>query len=241
MVDDHTLMREALKNLLEVHGGVEVLAQAASAEEGLEKALQANCQAVLVDISLPGKDGLWLVRQLRQHRPDLPVLILSMHTDHHTVLTAIQAGAHGYVPKSASYHEISAAIQAVVAGQSYVHSHVAAAVVASVRHSSTGDEGPASPTCGPLTLREREILTLASQGLNSQAIGAKLSISVSTVKTHLRGLYRKLSATDRTQAVVFGIQRGWIDGSHLETISAGPMSVDVTLARSLPQQPPSHP
>ncbi len=215
MVDDHTLLREGLKNLLEVEGSISVLGQACTAEEGLEKAMLTDCDAVLVDISLPNKDGLWMVRQLRDEKPDLPVLMLSMHTDDKTVLGALEAGANGYVPKSASYHEIVSAIQEVVQGRSYIHSRVATSVLRGLRHRASTESGPTLPG-GPLTPRETEILTLAAQGLNSQAIAEKLYLSVSTVKTHLRGLYRKLDVTDRTQAVLVGIQRGLVDGSHLQ-------------------------
>lgn len=219
MVDDHTLLREGLKNLLEVDGCITVQGQAASAEEGLEKALLTDCDAVLVDISLPNKDGLWLVRQLREQKTDLPVLMLSMHTDDKTVLGALEAGANGYVPKSASYQEIVSAIQEVVSGRSYIHSRVAASVLKGLRHRTSPETGTSLPG-GPLTPRETEILSLAAQGLNSQAIAEKLYLSVSTVKTHLRGLYRKLDVTDRTQAVLVGIQRGLVDGSHLQPGSA---------------------
>lgn len=213
LVDDHTILRESLKTLLEVDKTIMVIAQAQTAEEGLEKLTLMDCDAALVDITLPGKDGMWLVRELRNRKPELPVLMLSMHVDDKTVLSALEAGANGYMPKSANYREILAAIDEVCDGRSYIHSSVAASVLRGLRKKVT--EPSASPPGGPLTPREKEILSLAAQGLNSQGIADKLFLSVSTVKTHLRGLYRKLDVSDRTQAVLVGIQRGLIDGSHL--------------------------
>lgn len=214
LVDDHTILRESLKTLLEVDKSIMVIAQAQTAEEGLEKISLLDCDAALIDITLPGKDGMWLVRELRNQKPELPVLMLSMHVDDKTVLAALEAGANGYMPKSANYREILAAIDEICEGRSYIHSSVAASVLRGLRKKVSVESGTALPG-GALTPREREILTLAAQGLNSQGIADRLFLSVSTVKTHLRGLYRKLDVSDRTQAVLVGIQRGLIDGRHL--------------------------
>lgn len=214
LVDDHAILRESLQKLLELDRSVQVVAQAQTAEEGLEQILGTDCDAAVVDITLPGKDGLWLVRELRQHKPQLPVLVLSMHVDDKTVLAALESGANGYMPKSANYRETVAAILEICDGRSYIHSSVASTVWRALR-TRVSQEAGAAAVGDQLTPREKEILTMAAQGLNSQAIAEKLVLSVSTVKTHLRGLYRKLEVSDRTQAVLVGIQRGLIDGSHL--------------------------
>ena len=207
LVDDHHILREGLKTLLEADSEVCVIASAETAAEGLTKALGANVQVAVIDISLPDHDGHWLLRQIRQERPSLPVLILSMHADPATVVKVLSDGASGYLTKSADSKELLTAIRSVHNGGSYLQPRIAPFLLGALRKS---ENGPLQPE---FTQREKDVLRQVAVGQSNHQIAEGLFVSASTVKAHLRALFRKLGVSTRTEVVVEAIRLGLIDSS----------------------------
>lgn len=211
LVDDHEILREGLKSLLELDGTVQVVATESTARAALRKLELLQVDVMLVDVTLPEEDGIWLTREVRQLYPQVPVLMLTMHAEDPIVTGALDAGAAGYLTKSATRNELMQALLAVHSGASYIQPEIAGLVLRTLRSRNHVPEQVGEA----LSKREREILQLAAMGKRNQDIAAQLHLSVSTVKTHLRGLYRKLDVTDRTQAVLTAIQRRIIDEPRL--------------------------
>ncbi len=206
LVDDHRILRDGLQGLLEQDDGVTVAATAATAAEGLAKAIGAAVQVALIDLELPDHDGVWLLKQLKEAVPGIVVVVLSMHSDEATVIRVLEAGAEGYLTKTADPREVLTAIKTVHKGGSYVQSEVAPYLLSALRK-----KGAAPVELPRLDEREREILRRAAQGQSNQKIADELYVSVSTVKANLRALFRKLDASTRTEAVLEAIRRGEIE------------------------------
>ncbi|MBI3927639.1 MAG: response regulator transcription factor [Armatimonadetes bacterium] len=207
LVEDHKLVREGMRLLLNSDPQIRVMGEAADAEDALAQLLRCQPDVVLIDLSLPGQSGTWCIRQLRENRPDLRFLVVSMYDDPDSVIEAIHAGASGYIVKSATADELRAAVRAVASGGSFLHSEVADAVLRQFR--APGD--PPGPGEDPdLTAREREILAIIAHGLNNRQMAERLHLSVSAVKSHLRSLFRKFAVSDRTQLVVEAIRQGYL-------------------------------
>lgn len=198
-LEDHLILRQALRDLLERLGNYQIIAEAASATDGLKLLEEKSPELALVDVSLKDHDGIWFVREARARGYTLPIVMLTMHEDDQHVTEAFQAGANGYLVKSATQEEVAQALDQAAAGESYIHPRVAAGVVRYVK-SSTREE----PL---LSKREREILASAASGLSNHEIAEHLFLSLSTVKTHLHSIYRKLQVRDRTQAILEAIHR----------------------------------
>ncbi len=204
LVDDHYIIREGVKALLESDPEISVIACAATATEGLEKALKSEIHVALVDYSLPDHNALWLLQQIHRQKPNLPVIVLSMHTDRETVLGALSEGAAGYLTKSVETPELLAAIRAVHQGRSYVHPTIAPHLLGAIRKPT------AASSRTDLCDRELRILRYAADGWSNQRIADKLFLSASTIKSDLRSIFHKLKVSTRTEAVAEAIQRGLV-------------------------------
>lgn len=202
LVDDHSILREGLKRLLELDGEVVVESMVSTAEEGLRIASD-RFDLAIIDISLPGENGIWLVRQLRAKIPNLPLLVLTMHTETATVMEALEAGADGYLTKNVEGQEMLKAIRVLVNGGSYIQARVAPQVIGALRKRNNEPELEFSD-------RETDIIKLLVAGQTNSEIAGEICLSVSTVKANLRTLYQKLGVSGRTEAVVVAIQRGLV-------------------------------
>lgn len=202
LVDDHYILREGVKALIESESEIKVVACAATAQEGLAKALSFTIDVALIDYSLPDYDGVWLLQRLRTQKPDLPVLVLSMHTDRDIVVRALSEGAAGYLPKSVETSELLTAIRAVCQGGSYLHPTIAPHLLGALR------KGTKDFPSVELSERELHILQRAAEGWSNQRIADELFLSISTIKSDLRDLFRKLNASTRTEVVAEAIRRG---------------------------------
>jgi DNA-binding NarL/FixJ family response regulator len=202
LVDNHTILREGLKRLLELHGDIEVSWMASTAEEALGLGLEELDLAV-IEISLPGENGIWLVRQLRAQFSSLPILMLTMHTDTKSVMEALEAGADGYLTKAVEQQEMLRAIRSLVNGGSHIQARLAPQVIRSLRHKKSRSEPEPSD-------RDVEIIKLLVEGRSNSEIAKQICLSVSTVKANLRTLYQKLGVSNRTEAVAVVIQRGLV-------------------------------
>lgn len=199
LVDDHVLVREGLRFLLESSGSIKVVAEAGSAEEALQLLGVHSCDLLILDLNLPKRSGLWFTTHVRECYPKLPILILSVHTDETVVLEVVRSGANGFVAKSATRAELLCAVQALGDGGSYFDARVSAAILASVGRDS-GPDRDFSP-------RDRQILAFLQEGLSNQAMAERLHLSLSSVKNGVRRLFAHYGVKDRT-ALLRAIEGG---------------------------------
>lgn len=197
LVDDHPVVRRGLRALLDTIDEVEVVGEAADGEAAVREAQLLHPDVILMDIRLPVLDGVEATRRISAAVPEVAVLVLTMYDDDATVLTAMRAGARGYLLKGAEQDEIVAAIRAVAAGQVIYGPGVAARML------SLFAAPPASTVPFPeLTEREREILTLLASGLRNAAIAKQLFLSPKTVSNNLTAIFAKLRVADRSAAII---------------------------------------
>jgi DNA-binding NarL/FixJ family response regulator len=203
VADDHTLVRQSVLKAVRSEEGVEVVGEAGDGPGTLAAVTEHDPDLLVVDIAMPGMDGLAVAEQLRRERPQLRVVFLSMHDDDGSLQRAVALGAAGFVSKSASIEELQEAVRAVRDGGSYLSSNVASRVM-----DLAAGRSPAT-TLG-LTPREREILELLTAGNRPTEIGSLLFLSVKTVKNHLTSIYSKLGVETGAQAVSEAYRRGLV-------------------------------
>ena len=206
VVDDHTLFRGGLRNML-VDEGFDV-AEARSGEQAVEAATTVAPDVVLMDLNMPGISGVEATRQVKEVAPATPVVMLTVSADEQDVLDAVLAGASGYLLKDASLEDIVGCIGAAVGGEAWVSPRVAAALLDRVR--TAAERAAREPLPVKLTERETEILRLIAEGKDNAEIGAALYISPRTVKNHISSLLTKLQIENRIQAAVYAVRRGLV-------------------------------
>lgn len=201
--DDHELVRRGLASYLDTEPGIEVVGQAASGEEALERAPGLRPDVVLMDLLMPGMGGVEATRCLCAALPGCRVVVLTSVVTDEQVVPALEAGAMSYLLKSSSAHEVAAAIRAAAAGQATLDRNVAASIVRAVRH-----PGGRTESTDAFTPREREVLLEVARGKSNQEIADALGIGIKTVKTHVSSLLSKLTLYDRTQLAVYAHTNG---------------------------------
>lgn len=206
IVDDHPIFREGLRQSLEARQ-VRVVA---AVDDGakLQEALcnHAAPDVVLMDIELPGDDGILLTRQIRAEHPEIRVVMLTAHSDSDRIFAAMKAGAVGYLLKNARADQILEAVNRVAGGEAILPPEVASRFLDEFQRSR--DEDRRRETLGSLTPREEEILTLLATGDSNKGIAKSLLISEQTVKSHVANIFRKLEINDRTNAAVLAVRLG---------------------------------
>ncbi len=205
LVDDHALLREGLRALLERHDEVAVVGEAGTFDSALAQVAHCAPDVVVVDLKLTAStdyEGMRLIGEIKRWNPEVAILVLTTFLDDDLVIRAVRAGAQGYVVKDVDTTELVRAIRALSSGGSAFDPRSATAVMRTM----TGQHNAADE----LTEREREVLRLLADGLSNTAIGQRLYISESTVKFHIRNLIRKLGVTKRTDAVYVASKRGLI-------------------------------
>jgi DNA-binding NarL/FixJ family response regulator len=202
VVDDHPVVREGLVSVLEDQPEIEVVGAVGSAEQAVARVGRLRPDIVLLDLELPGLDGVAAIPRLLAASPSSGVIVFTAYDTEERVLGALRAGARGYLLKGASGQEIGQAIRAVQSGGSHLAPRVASTVLAQVR----------APHAQPLTPREEEVLSLVAEGLRTKQIARTLSITERTVKFHVASLMRKLGADNRPQMVAIAAQRGLLEG-----------------------------
>jgi len=202
IVDDHRVFRESLHQSLTAQG-FEIVGEAKNGQEAIDLAAAVRPEVVLMDITMPGIDGIEATRKLKERVPATFIIILTMHADQKILSDAIKAGANGYLVKDCSIDEISSAIESVVTGETALSPHLAATVLAEVRKF----EGQ-KKSDRVITKREEEVLQLIADGRSTPEVAEDLFISQKTVKNHLASIYQKLDARDRTQAVLQAVRMG---------------------------------
>lgn len=207
LADDHAVVRQGIRRFLEEAGDIEVVAEAGDGREALERIGEHRPDVAVLDIRMPEMGGVEATRRIKERFPDVRVLILTAYDDHPYIFALLQAGADGYVLKTASGDELVQAVRTVYRGQSALSPEVATKVV---QQTVTGKPATAAEQVEPLTPRELDVLRLAARGLTNRAIGYELGISHRTVQGYLASIYGKLGVGSRTEAVTEAIRRGWI-------------------------------
>ena len=209
--DDQRVVREGLALLLSLLPGVEVAGTAADGNEALALVAQERPDVVLMDLRMPGLDGVAATRRLRAEHPSVKVIVLTTYADDRSVVGALQAGADGYLTKDAGGDEIRQALERVLDGQAVIDPSVQRllvdAVLAGVPQGPR-DPPKEAPVADGLTPREAEVLGLIAAGLSNAEIAARLVVSEATVKSHINHLLPKIGARDRAQAVSYAYQHG---------------------------------
>jgi len=204
IADDHTLVRQGLRQLCEQMGGFTVVAEAANAAQAVALARATRPDVILMDIGMPDADGVQAIRQIIGEDPAARIIALAMHRQEHHMLDAIRAGARGYLLKTVDAGDLIAAVAAVHRGD-YLIDPVSAARVLGEIHLPA----PEPPRVEPLTESEMAVLRLVAQGVDNQDIAQALNYSVYTVANRLRTIYEKLHVTNRTQAALYALRQGW--------------------------------
>jgi len=204
LADDHAVVRAGIRQFLERAGDIQIVAEASDGEAAQTLIEQHRPDVAVLDIQMPKASGIEVTRWVRAHQPAVGVLILTAYDDDPYVMAVLQAGANGYVLKTASPGEIIQAVRDVYAGRSALDAAIAQKLMAQV-----GGRGEFSPV-EPLTEREMEVLRLAAKGYTNKAIGVQLGISDRTVQGHLARVFDKLQATSRTEAVMRAVSLGWL-------------------------------
>lgn len=197
LVDDHTMLRQGLRRALEAEG-VNVLGEASNGADAVRMALELKPDVVLMDVSMPGTDGIEATRQLMGADGRQRVVMLTMHVDRDIIDRAFRSGAVGYLTKDASISDVVSAIDLASNGDRPMSPHLASAMLQASR----------DPDESIISAREEEVLQLVANGLGTSEIADQLYISQKTVKNHLSSIYEKLDARDRTQAVLMAVKMG---------------------------------
>jgi DNA-binding NarL/FixJ family response regulator len=194
VVDDHAIVRDGIQRLLDSAEGIEVVATAGDGAEAIEAVAGEAPDVVLMDLSMPGVDGIEATERLTARFPDVRIVVLTTFSDQRRILGALNAGASGYLLKDASPDELIAAVRAVVSGGSPLDPKAARALLDARQVSKPGRE---------LSGRERQVLALVATGLANKQIARRLEITERTVKAHLTSVFQQLGVTDRTQAALW--------------------------------------
>jgi DNA-binding NarL/FixJ family response regulator len=208
LADDHVLVREGTRELLEREPDMQVVAEASNGEEAVRLAATHEPDVALLDIAMPELSGIEATRQIKRQVPTTAILILSAYDDDEYVFALLEAGAAGYLLKNVRGRDLVEAIRSVHAGESVLHPVIARKVIERVVQPSA----PGPPQEGPerLTERELDVLRLAARGQSNKDIALELYLSTRTVQTHLSTVFAKMEVGSRTEAVVQALQRGWL-------------------------------
>jgi DNA-binding NarL/FixJ family response regulator len=205
LADDHTLVRSGIRRILESQPGIEVLAEAADGAAALSMVEQTKADVLVLDLNMPGMDGIDVLRAVKVTHPTLKVIVLTMHAGREYVGRAMKGGADAYLLKDSAVQDLVAAVDAVVAGQSYFSPAIQQQMAGLLR----GDNNES--TVQPLTDREREVLSWLARGLSSREVAQTLSISVRTVETHRANLMHKLGVKSVAVLIQVAIREGMIE------------------------------
>ncbi len=206
LADDHRMVRHGLRLMLDEQPDLQVVAEADDGAEAVHRGLEPDVDLAVLDVAMPRLTGIQAARELTAARPDLRVLVLSMHDNEQFFFEALRAGASGYVLKSAAHEDLVAACRAVVRGEPFIYPRAVAALVREIlerdRHDVPDD---------PLTPRESEVVKLIAEGLTSREIAELLVISEKTVERHRSNVLDKLGLRDRVALTRYAIRRGLVE------------------------------
>jgi two-component system, NarL family, response regulator LiaR len=212
LADDHVMLRQGTAELLRRQADIDVVGEAANGQEAVTLAQQTQPDIVVMDVRMPVLSGIEATRIIREQLPQVQVLVLTAHDDDQYIFSLLQAGASGYLLKTAPINDLLKAIRQVHAGESPLDPTIARKVVARMAKTSSPDlvSGNLELPGETLTPRELEVLQLLAQGMSNRAIAETLFISDRTVQAHLTSIFAKTQVSSRLEAVLNGIRRGWL-------------------------------
>ncbi len=208
LADDHAVVREGTKELLEREADLEVVAEASDGKEAVQLAIRERPDVVVMDFAMPQLNGIEATRQIKAIAPGIAVLVLTAYDSDQYIFGFLEAGAAGYLLKDMHVDEVIKAIRAVYAGESALHPTVARRVID--RFVRPMEKRMQQDALDQLTERELEVLKLAAKGMSNREIAQELGISVRTVQTHLNNVFGKVDVGSRTEAVIHALRKGWI-------------------------------
>ncbi len=204
LVDDHELMREGLRAILEKEHDLEVVGEAANGRDAVAEARRLRPDVVIMDVAMKDLNGIEATRQIRAERPEAKVVALSSHSDRRYVTAILSAGASAYILKANAYDELRRAVRAAISGKSHLSAEVAGAVI----EAAVAVDRPQRSAFGILSAREREVLQLLAEGQTSPQISQCLHLSVTTVETHRRNLMGKLGIHSVAELTKYAVREG---------------------------------
>lgn len=209
LADDHAVVRQGTRELLEREDGIDVVAEASDGKEAVQKAIKERPDVVVMDFAMPKLNGIEATRQIKAVAPGVAILVLTAYDSDQYIFAFLEAGAAGYLLKDVQVDELVDAIRAVHAGESILHPAIARKVI---NRFAKPEESAYTvhPSVDQLTERELEVLRLAAKGMSNREIAQALTISVRTVQTHLTNVFNKMGVGSRTEAVVFALRKGLI-------------------------------
>ncbi len=218
LIDDHEMARRGLAAMLSTADWLEIVGEAGSCEEGVDAARRLQPDIALLDIRMPGEDGLSCLEKLKALDPPVAVVIVTLYDDRRYVLEAIRRGAAGYVLKDASTSDVITTLSAVADGQLAIDQQLLREALTNRTHEPTPDQSPRQRAeAYSLTPREQDVLNLVAEGMTNKEIGGRLSITEDTVKKHVQNIIWKLRAADRTQAAIMAFRLGLLENEGSPT------------------------
>ncbi len=205
IADDHTIVREGLKQLLTAAGDIEVVGEAQDGHEVMERVRGLEFDLLLLDMSMPGKSGIELIRQVHAEKPKLRIVVLSMHEEHQYAVRAIRAGAAGYLTKESASLQLVAAIRKVAGGGAFISAEVAQQLALGAMPGATG------PLHAALSDLEFQVLKLIAEGKSVSDIAERLNLSVKTVSTHKSNILQKMNMTTSAELIRYAINQRLVD------------------------------
>lgn len=206
IADDHILIREGIKQLLEFDGSIKIIAQAGNGIECIEMVKKFKPDVLLLDINMPIKNGIEVLQQLREDKAEVKVLMLTVHNEVDYLIKAVDVGADGYILKESESSELKKAINMIVSGKNYIQPSLIPAL-----NSRLANRDVEKDKINYLTKRELEVLIQVANGMSNKEIAINLDISERTVKNHISNIFKKIDVSDRTQAAVFAIRNNIIN------------------------------
>jgi NarL family two-component system response regulator LiaR len=214
IADDHAMLREGMRNLLEQERDFELVGEATDGEEAVKMAKELKPDIIIMDIVMPKLNGVEATKQIKQISPSTALLILTAYSDIRYIIGLLEAGACGYLLKNSPGKDVVKAIRAVRSGESVLDPEVTRKLVQRLANMSKSQDE--RETGGQLTSREMEILKWASRGLSNKEMSEKLFISLRTVKAHMTNIFNKLGCSSRTDAIIKGLKQGYIDLNDIQ-------------------------
>ena len=212
IVDDHQVVRQGLQTFLELLEDIQVVGEAGNGDRAVEMAVRLAPDVILMDLVMPGMDGMAATRRIKSLCPDVRIIALTSFTDDDKIFPAIQAGASSYLLKDVTPDDLADAIRAVYRGEARLHPEVLRKLVEQVAHQAPVGPPNSEPT---LTERERQVIQLVAQGKSNREIAETLTISEKTAKAHISNILGKLGLEDRTQMAIYAIKNGLVDPGKL--------------------------
>jgi DNA-binding NarL/FixJ family response regulator len=208
IADDHAIVRDGLKQVLAADGGIEVVGEASDGHEAMERVRELEFDLLLLDMSMPGKSGIELIKQVHAERPKLRILILSMHEEHQYAVRAIRAGAAGYITKESASRQLVAAIRKVAGGGAFISAEVAEQLALGAMPGAQAKPHEA------LSDREFQVFRMIAEGRGVSEIAERLNLSVKTVSTHKSNILQKMNMTNASELIRYALTHRLVEGTQ---------------------------